>query len=264
MDLGVTGTGYLLVGGTSGMGLATARAMAADGADLVLVGRDATRAKQAAARIGTDSGTRVHAVAADVRQPGDMERVVAEAVDLLDDLGGLAVFTGTSGHRALDASDAEWTEAFDDVLLGTTRAVRAILPRLVERGGGTIVTLAAYGIAAPAADRLPYQTLKAGVAVLTKAVAKTYGRHGIRANCVCPGAIETDGLHRLRGILAEERGIPYAEALERVMAEDWNMKVALGRPGQPEEVGELVAFLLSPRAGYLTGALINIDGGTDF
>ncbi len=84
------------------------------------------------------------------------------------------------------------------------------------------------------------------------------------ANCVCPGAIETAGLAALRKQLATARGVPEEGVLEQVMVEEWHMDVALGRPGRPEEVGELFAFLLSPRAGYLTGATINIDGGTDF
>ena len=100
--------------------------------------------------------------------------------------------------------------------------------------------------------------------MFTKGVAKSYGGRGIRANCVCPGAIETDAMHAMRGILAADRGIPFDEAIERVMVEEWKMNVAMGRPGRPEEVGELVTFLLSPKAGYLTGALVNIDGGTDF
>jgi NAD(P)-dependent dehydrogenase (short-subunit alcohol dehydrogenase family) len=264
MDLGVRGKGYLLVGGTSGMGLATAKVMAADGAALVLAGRDSERIKQAVAWVSGEHEARVHGIAADVTRPGDAERMVSEAVGLLGDLAGAAVFTGTRGHQPLDASDEHWAAAFDDVLLGTTRAVRAVLPDLVERGGGTIVTVAAYGIHSPQAERIMFASLKAGVAVLTKGIAKSYGGHGVRANCVCPGAIETDGMHRLRGMIAKERDIPYAEAIEHMMAGEWRMNVAMGRPGQPHEVGELVAFLLSPRAGYLTGALINIDGGTDF
>ena len=86
----------------------------------------------------------------------------------------------------------------------------------------------------------------------------------MRANCVCPGAIETDGLRRLREQTAETRGIPLEGALEQIMVSEWGLDIALGRPGQPSEVGELIGFLLSPRAGYLTGALINIDGGTNF
>ncbi|MEX5711913.1 SDR family oxidoreductase [Parafrankia sp. FMc6] len=89
-------------------------------------------------------------------------------------------------------------------------------------------------------------------------------RLGVRANCVCPGAIETGSLAALRGALARERGVPPAGLLEQVMVDEWHMDVALRRPGTPGEVGDLFAFLLSPRAGYLTGAVINIDGGTQF
>jgi NAD(P)-dependent dehydrogenase (short-subunit alcohol dehydrogenase family) len=106
--------------------------------------------------------------------------------------------------------------------------------------------------------------MKSAVATFTKGIAKAYGHQGVRANAVCPGVIETDGLHAMRAQVAQARDIPYAEALERVMVEDWGLDIGLGRPGRPEEVGELIAFLLSPRAGYLTGALINIDGGTNF
>jgi NAD(P)-dependent dehydrogenase (short-subunit alcohol dehydrogenase family) len=111
---------------------------------------------------------------------------------------------------------------------------------------------------------MPYVAFKSAVATFTKNVAKSYGRAGVRANCVCPGAIETEALASMRAMLAEQRGLPEEGLLKQVMVEEWHMDVALGRPGKPEEVGELFAFLLSPRAGYLTGAMINIDGGTDF
>jgi NAD(P)-dependent dehydrogenase (short-subunit alcohol dehydrogenase family) len=126
------------------------------------------------------------------------------------------------------------------------------------------VTTAAYSIRAPKAHQFPYATLKAGVATLTKNVAKSFGHLGVRANCVCPGATETEILASLRASVAESRRWPYDEALERVMTEEWGMQVALGRPGRPEELGDVIAFLLSERASYLTGATVNVDGGTDF
>jgi 3-oxoacyl-[acyl-carrier protein] reductase len=262
MDLGVSDKGFLIVGGTSGMGLATAQALAADGASLVLVGRDAGRAERAVTSLPPTAGT-VRAVPADVHAEADVVGAVEAAVEFLGQLDGVAVMTGVIGHEPLDIADDAWTAVFDDVLLGTVRVVRAALPHLTERGG-TIVTTSAYSIRAPDSARLPYTSLKAAVAVFTKGVAKTYGCHGVRANCVCPGAIETEPMHELRRQLAEQRGLRYDEAIERVMVDEWGLDVALGRPGKPEEVGELVAFLLSPRAGYLSGALVNIDGGTDF
>jgi len=126
------------------------------------------------------------------------------------------------------------------------------------------VTTAAYSIRAPKAHQFPYATLKAGVATLTKNVAKSFGHLGVRANCVCPGATETEILASLRASVAESRRWPYDEALERVMTEEWGIEVALGRPGRPEELGDVIAFLLSERASYLTGATVNVDGGTDF
>lgn len=102
------------------------------------------------------------------------------------------------------------------------------------------------------------------MATLTKNVAKSFGHLGVRANCVCPGATETEILASLRASVAESRRWPYDEALERVMTEEWGMQVALGRPGRPEELGDVIAFLLSERASYLTGATVNVDGGTDF
>jgi NAD(P)-dependent dehydrogenase (short-subunit alcohol dehydrogenase family) len=119
-------------------------------------------------------------------------------------------------------------------------------------------------VRAPELVRLPYTSLKAAVAAFTKGIARSYGADGVRANCIAPGAIETESLAELRRSLAEERGVPPEGVLERVMVEEWHLDAALRRPGRPQEVGELIAFLLSPRAGYLTGALINIDGGTNF
>jgi len=267
MDLGVRDRGYLIFGGTAGIGFAAARTLAADGARLALVGRRPDRAEDAAAVLAADSGADVVGLPGDLTEPGAAESLVAEAVAHLGGLRGMAVTTGLGarGQRdLLGGSDEDWAATFDDVLLATARACRATVPVLVEGGGGAVVTTAAYSIRAPKPHQVPYASQKAGVATLTKSLAKAYGPAGVRANCVCPGATETAVLAQMRAHYAVERDWPLEDALERVMAEEWGMHVALGRAGRPHEVGDVIAFLLSERAAYLTGATVNVDGGTDF
>ena len=207
------------------------------------------------------------ALTGDLTREGDAERLVSEAVERLGSLRGMAVTTGlgfNGQHELLSGTDGDWAATFDDVLLSTVRACRATVPVLVEGGGGAIVTTAAYSIRSPKARQVPYASLKAGVASLTKNIAKSFGAAGVRANCVCPGATETEILASMRTHYAKERGWPVEEALERVMTDEWGMHVALGRAGRPEELGDVIAFLLSERASYLTGATVNVDGGTDF
>lgn len=267
MDLGVRGAGFLIYGGTAGIGLAAASALAADGAALVLAGRDAERGARVADELAGRFDTPVHAVCGDLGEPDAAARIAERAADLLGGLRGMAITTGLGarGQRdLLHASDADWAASFDDILLATVRACRAVVPLLVAGGGGAIVTTAAYSVRAPKPNQVPYATLKAGVATLTKAIAKAHGPDGVRANCVCPGATETAVLAALRDHLAAEHGWPKETALERGLTEKWGMHIALGRAGRPEELGDVIAFLLSGRASYLTGALLNVDGGTDF
>jgi len=267
MDLGVRGSGFLVFGGTAGIGLAAATTLAADGARLVLVGRNAERATRAAGELAQRFGTPVHALCGDVDEPDVAARITEQAAAELGGLQGMAITTGLGarGQRnLLGGSDEDWAATFEDVLMGTVRACRAVVPHLVAGGGGAIVTTAAYSVRAPKPNQVPYATLKAAVATLTKAIAKAHGPDGVRANCVCPGATETGVLALLRTKLAEQHGWPKETALERALTETWGMHIALGRAGRPEEVGDAIAFLLSARSSYITGALVNVDGGTDF
>jgi 3-oxoacyl-[acyl-carrier protein] reductase len=260
MDLRIRDKAFVVVGGTAGIGLAAAKALAADGASVVVIGRDEAKANDAAGALVATGATAAHGTAHDVSRPGQALVAVDEAAELLGRLDGMAITMGTSGMMPIDADDAAWDTAFHDVLLATTRSVQAALPHL-SATKGAIVTTAAYSTRAPEDPRLPYASLKGAVSVFTRGIARSHGNDGIRANCVAPGAVETDALHAIRGYIAESKGYPYEEALERALVEDFGFAAALGRPGQPDEVGALIAFLLSDRCGYLTGQTIFVDGG---
>jgi 3-oxoacyl-[acyl-carrier protein] reductase len=260
VDLGLRGKAFVIIGGSAGMGLAAGHVLAADGASVAVVGRDEARAQDAAAALSESGASTAYSLTHDVSRPGEAVAAVGEAVGLLGGLDGIAITMGTAGMMPIDSDDDAWEAAFRDVLLATTRSVQAALPHLAATKGA-IVTTAAYSARSPHEPRLPYASLKAAVSTFTRGIARVHGKDGIRANCIAPGAVETDALHAIRGYVAENKGYPYDEALERALVEDFGFDAALARPGQPDEVGALIAFLLSQRCGFLTGQTIGIDGG---
>ena len=179
---------------------------------VAIAGRTRVRVEAARAELAAATGVPVVALTADLTRPGAAEEVVARAVGELGGLRGLAVTTGLGirGQRdLLSGTDEDWAATFDDVLLGTVRACRAAVRALIERGGGSIVTTAAYSVRSPKAHQVAYASLKAGVTTLTKNVAKSFGHLGIRANCVCPGATETEILASIaRAWPSHEAGPP--------------------------------------------------------
>jgi 3-oxoacyl-[acyl-carrier protein] reductase len=148
--------------------------------------------------------------------------------------------------------------------MGAVRACRAVLPHMVANGGGTIVLTSAYSSRAPKPFIAGYAAFKAALNNLTKTLAKTYGPDGVRVNAVAPGAIKTSRYDaRLAALATEDPTMGLKEA-EKLMLGRLDMKVALGRIGEPAEVADMITFLLSERAAYTTGLIANVDGGTDF
>jgi NAD(P)-dependent dehydrogenase (short-subunit alcohol dehydrogenase family) len=269
VDLGVSGRNFVIVGGTAGMGFAAAEQLARDGANVALLARDGERAVERAAELSGRHGIRAVGIGVDAAAPGDgVQRAVDEAADMLGDLRGLAVTAGPMKQQGpfLEHADESWDWYYQMILMAAVRSCRAIIPHLQRTGGGTVVTTAAYSVRAPKILIPPYNALKAAVLTLSKILAKTHGPDGIRVNTVCPGLFDTEVNDFIRARRAAEYGVPEEDAIYTHLSSNpaWNMRVALDRGGRPHEAGELIAFLLSDRAAYVTGAAINIDGGTDF
>jgi NAD(P)-dependent dehydrogenase (short-subunit alcohol dehydrogenase family) len=266
MDLGVAGKTYVLVGGSRGMGWETARCLAADGGRVAIVSRNEAGAQAAAAALAAEYGVAAIGLAADATHGDAIDAALSTAVDRLGPLKGLLITTGMTarGDYLHEATDDDWAARFEDVLMGTVRATRAAVRHMRMTGGGAIVTSAAYTAHEPQPERCAYAALKAAIINLTKNIALSYGGEGIRANCVCPGAFETERSSARIDVLCKEHGWDRATAGRHLMEEVFHMPVALRRIGSPAEAGDLMAFLLSSRAAYLTGATINIDGGTTF
>jgi 3-oxoacyl-[acyl-carrier protein] reductase len=266
MDLGVRGKSYIVLGGSRGMGYETARLLAAEGANLTLMSRTQAQLEAAGKTIADEFGVEVLALAADGMASGEVDKVVAASIARFGAPRGLLVTSGLTFHNGtiLEATDADWDYNFQDVLMGHVRAARAVLPSMIAAGGGQIVTTAAYSARAAKSFLFPYASLKAAVVNFTKNLAKTYGPQGVRANCIAPGAFATVRVNQRVDDIMAERDLSRAEARRYVMHEVFKMPVALDRPGEPHEIAEMMAFALSERAAYMTGAIINVDGGTDF
>ncbi|GAT07464.1 SDR family oxidoreductase [Mycolicibacterium novocastrense] len=269
MDLGLRGRNFVIVGGTTGMGFAAAEQLAHDGANVALLARDGERAVEKASLLSSRHGVRAVGISVDAAAPGDgVARAVDEAADRLGDLRGLAVTAGPMKQQGpfLEHTDESWDWYYQMILMATVRSCRAIIPHLQRTGGGTVVTTAAYSVRAPKVLIPPYNALKAAVLTMSKILAKTHGPDNIRVNTVCPGLFDTEVNDFIRAQRAAEYNVPEEDAIYTHLSSNpaWNMRVALDRGGSPNEAGELIAFLLSDRAAYMTGAAINIDGGTDF
>lgn len=262
MDLGITDRVALVTGGDSGIGLATARELLAEGARVVLTDQKADALEQAVADLGAGPD-RLLPVLADLTVPSEVDALVARARDAFGDPEILVHAAGVTGAQGLfhEIDDAGWASTIETDLLATVRVVRAVLGPMRAAGRGRIVLLASEDGVQPYVDELPYCAAKAGVLSLAKGLSKSYGPEGVLVNAVSPAFIATPMTDAMMDERAEERGTDRDEAIRSFLDEERPL-MALKRRGEADEVAAVIAFLVSERASFVNGSNYRVDSGS--
>lgn len=251
LELGLQGRVAVVTGGSDGLGRATAVRLAIEGCKVAICARRAEHLEAAAREIGEQTGGEVAAIRADVSRADDIDALIDATVERFGGVDILVNNAGTSAAASLEAVDDEaWQADIDLKLLASVRLCRRVIPIMRSRGGGSIVNATIVGGKAPPARALPTSVTRAAGINLTKSLANEYAAENIRVNTICIGLIESAQWERRAG--NREVVELYAEMAQRV---------PLGRMGKAEEYGDLVAFLVSERAAYITGVAVNLDGG---
>jgi 3-oxoacyl-[acyl-carrier protein] reductase len=252
MDLGLRGKVAIITGSSRGLGLATARALVAEGCHVSISARGEGALTEAARALTSSAaeGAEVLAVAADLATEAGVARVVDATVERF---GGVDVLVNNvalaRGGDLLATTDAEWQEAFDQTLFPAIRATRRVVPSMRARGGGAVVIVSSI-FGREAGGRMTYNAVKAAEISLAKSLAQQLARDNIRVNSVAPGSILFPG-----GSWDKRR-----QADPEAIAAFVRAELPFGRFGRAEEVGDVVAFLASPRASWISGASIVVDG----
>jgi NAD(P)-dependent dehydrogenase (short-subunit alcohol dehydrogenase family) len=258
MDLQLNGKVAVITGASSGIGLAIARGLAAEGVHLALCGRDPGRLARAADEVRGPSGVRVAEIAADVSLAAGVTALAA-AVDA--EFGGADILINNAGtgseETILDAPDEKWQSYWDLHVMGAVRLARALAPSMRERGGGVILHNASICASQPLGYEPIYNVTKAALVMFSKCLANELISANIRVNAVNPGLVMTPDWQKTAKLLTEGTGVSWEDHL-RGIAED---NAPIGRFADPAEIADLFVFLCSPRASYCVGSTYYIDGG---
>jgi len=257
MDLGLKDRVAIVAASSTGLGKAVAMGMAREGAKLALCARTAKTLDETAAEIRDETGVDVLARATDVTSEAEVRAFVAAAHERF---GRVDICVANSGgppsKSFVETSIEDWRKSADLNLMSTVHLAKETLPLMQARKWGRFIVVTSVSVKQPIDGLILSNSIRAGVSGLVKTLANEYGRYNILVNNVCPGFTATARLLELSSALAAKQGITPRDIEDR-----WSSQAPLGRIGQPEEFANVVVFLASERASYVTGTSIAVDGG---
>lgn len=257
MELGLRGKVALVAGASRGMGRAIAMGFAREGAKVSICARGEGRLQEAAEMIRRETGGELLATVADMTRLEDIQRFVSGSVEKFGRLD--IVVTNAGGPppgEFMKFTDEDWEHAFRLSFLSALRLTREAVPHMRRAGGGRLINLTSYAVKEPIAGLVLSNALRSGVIGLAKTLSRELAKDNILINNVCPGRIDTERHRKLSEDRARRLNRPLEEIEKQMKSE-----IPLGRFGAPEEAADLVVFLASERASYITGTTIQIDGG---
>ncbi len=257
MNLGLKNRIALVCGASKGLGRAVALGLAREGARLAICSRSQENILAAAAEIAETTGAECLGIPADLSRAEEARRFFKEA---LNHYGRVDVLvTNAGGPPSLpfvEIDDAQWKSAFDLTLMSAVILIREALPVMQKMRFGRIINLTSIAVKQPLEGLILSNTLRAGLIGLAKTLSNVYAADNILINNVCPGYTLTERVKELSVVVAGRKGISPQEVIQ-----EWESGIPMGRLGRPEELADLVVFLASERASYITGTTIQVDGG---
>ena len=257
MDLGLKGKAAMVAAASKGLGFAVARMLAREGANVSICSHDEISIQRARSNIEQETKMRVVACAADLRSASAIQQWYEATTTAFNGVDILFVNSGgppAGGFLSFD--DQVWQETIDVLLFSAVRMVRAVIPSMKQRGGGSIVFSASSSVKEPIENLILSNVVRAAVPALSKTLAREFAKDGIRCNTIVPGRIDTERVRSLDAINAQKRNVTVAEQKEMMQA-----AIPLGRYGDVDEYAHAAVFLLSPASSYITGATLQVDGG---
>jgi len=257
MDLELKDKRALVTGSSRGLGYATAVALAREGCRVAINGRDEGKIKSAAKQLSKETGTQVIGLSGDVGAPDVPAKLIGGTTEAFGGLDILVTNAGGPTPGSIDSLDeAAWQRGIDTCLMAHVRLIKAALPYLRKSDSASILTVTSYSVKQPIANLLISNSVRAATVGLTKSLALELGREGIRVNSILPGWTETERVTELMTVRAATNKSTVEEEARRQ-----SEQIPLERMGRPEEFARAAAFLVSPAASYITGVMLNVDGG---